>query len=99
VESNNYIEDFLGYEKIFDSWTKDNGYPVIAVNYESMFKNKDKIEEFIERKFEFPSWKPRDGNVKNNRDRETKENIELIKNTYSRFIEKVNSMNEVTYYV
>lgn len=97
-DCNNYIEDFLGYEKIFDSWTKDNGYPVMAVNYESMFNNKSKIEEFIEREFNFPQWKPRDGNTKNNRDKISKEDLELIEKTYSRFIEKVNKMESITYY-
>ena len=41
-----FEEDALNYEKIFDSWMRDNGYPVLAVRYEVLFDNLDKIENF-----------------------------------------------------
>lgn len=93
-ECNIYKEDLLHYENIFDSWMKNNGYPVLAMNYDHLNLYFNQISAFVGKQIDFLPWKE----SKSNREKITKSDLELIENTYSRFIGKVNNIGEITYY-
>lgn len=84
-----YDKDILKYEEKFDSWNKDNGFPVILLRYEAIPKYFDLIEEFTGRKIDFPKWKASKGNI------EKKKNLKRIKRTYSSLIKKIAEMPEI----
>lgn len=55
-----YAMDCFNYGRMFDTWMRDNGYPVMAVKYETMDNHFQEIEEFLGRPVEWNEWVPRD---------------------------------------
>jgi len=84
-----YEEDIFGLEERFDSWNKDNDFPVLMIRYSTIPKYKDVIEQFIGKKINLPPWKVSKGV------HESQENIDKIKINYARFIKKVESMPDI----
>lgn len=94
-ECNIYKQDVLQYENIFDSWIQYKEHPVLYLRYETMDKYFNDIEEWVNRKIYFPTWKKRESNY----NKVSENDLNDIRNTYSRFIEKVNNMPDISYNV
>jgi len=85
-----YERDCLHYEKMFDSWNRYNGYPVLMLRYETCYKYEKLISDFLGQSVKLLPFKPRSthpsivqGDI-----------VHEIKNTYAFLIDKVNSMPE-----
>jgi len=92
-ECDNYTEDVLGYEKIFDSWTTDHGYPIMLIKYETMDKHFKEIAGWVGRDIQFNPWRI----AKSNKSKVTQEQLASIEKTYANLIDKVNKMPEISY--
>lgn len=75
--------DDLGYERIYDSWTRPNSYPVLAVRYEAMWDYVDQIAEFCGVAFGLPERKARATRVTE------REEVVAIRRTHRGLIGKV----------
>lgn len=83
-----YSKDLLNYEKMFDSWNRYNGYPVLMLRYETCWQYRELISDFLEQEITLLPFI----------ERSTKQNciqpdlIDKTKHTYKELIEKVNKM-------
>lgn len=88
-----YATDCFSYEWMFDTWMKDNGYPVLAVKYETMDKHFDAIAEFLFRPVIWNEWVPRDRTA--NLQRVSKAQRNIIARTYASLTKKWEEAPEV----
>lgn len=89
-----YLEDALHYEAMFDTWNRNNGYPVICVRYEKIHENLKKINDFLGVNLHLPPRKSRSTKYSDC----TKEELENIQQTYASLIQKVNNAPDVAIY-
>jgi len=54
-----FYEDIMRLKANFDSWFQAQTYPVMAMNYRSMWRNKFLIEDFTGRSISLPEYVPR----------------------------------------
>jgi tetratricopeptide (TPR) repeat protein len=89
-----YLEDSLNYEAMFDSWNKNNGYPVICVRYETIYENLKPISRFLGITLSLPPQKKRTTKYSDCNEEE----LQKIKKTYKNLIDKVNNAPDVAIY-
>jgi hypothetical protein len=89
-----YSKDILDYEGIFDSWMQNNGYPVMAIRYDTMNKHFDEINTFIGKKIDFLPWKE----PQSNKNKISKEDYIKVYTSYRHFRDKMNEYEEIEYY-
>jgi len=82
--------DGLGYEQIFNAWTRARG-EVLLLRYETLPRHAWILSEFLEREILLPPWRARETNV----DRAPPERVAAIRTTYARLIRKVQNMPNV----
>jgi hypothetical protein len=77
-----FQEDFLGYERLFDSWM---GAPVrkIVAKYEHF--PLDEVKQFVPFSFEYNEYKPR---PHSNKSEISQQQLDQLRQTYSSLIEK-----------
>lgn len=90
--TNIFIEDALGYEKLYDSWMAHNGYNVICVRYESIFSNISIIEKFLGVRMKLPPKQRRSSALENVDDAILRD----IRQTYRSLIKKVELAPDVS---
>jgi hypothetical protein len=52
-----FISDCFHYQMMFESWMQPHPFPVLCVRYESIFKVRGEIEQFLGRKIAWNPWK------------------------------------------
>lgn len=52
-------QDLLGYERMFDSWNRYNGYPALLLRYETCHKYQQLISDFLGEKVTLLPWRER----------------------------------------
>ena len=83
-----FRRDELGLEARFDSWVKENRYPVLLLRYEKMNEHERKISEFLNKEVKLLPW----------RSRTTKRGLVptgksgVIASTYASLIRKIDEM-------
>lgn len=91
-----YATDCFNYERMFDTWMRDNGYPVMAVKYETMDRHFDAIAEFLFRPVIWNEWVARDRSI--NIMRVSKVQRYLITQTYASLTQKWADAPEVVFW-
>ncbi|WP_295719005.1 sulfotransferase domain-containing protein [uncultured Halovibrio sp.] len=77
-----YNSDDFQLKNNFESWMSPQDYPVLAIRYESLWENHEKIVKFIGYNFALPE--------KRNRNTEIEENLKNhLKETYKELIKRV----------
>lgn len=77
-----YARDDLGYEKIFDTWTSEHPYPVLAIRFESLWEHEELVSRYLGRGIILPPKRERATKVPNE--------IRLqLSNVYGRLAEKI----------
>lgn len=89
VEKDIFKDDFLGYEKTFDSWMNEDT-PGIKINYSSLWESLPEIEEYLGFEIRWNDWKPRT----TNKGRVSKKELSQIESTYKSLIKKVSTFVE-----
>lgn len=79
-----YNEDALGYERIFDSWTAEHSYPVLALRFERLWAYQSLVEDFIERPLALPPFRSRTTEP-------PREQAEHLRDVYSGLVDKVSA--------
>lgn len=77
-----YARDDLGYEKIFDTWTSEHPYPVLAVRFESLWEHEELVSRYLGRGIILPPKKRRATKV-------SKETRQQLSNVYGRLAKKI----------
>ena len=80
-----YKEDALGYEAIFDSWYRPNGYPVMCVKFERLYSSLQYLDKFLGFRVRLPLYRPRTTTY----DVVTAAELNSIRKTYAPLIQKV----------
>ena len=83
-----YERDDLNYELMFDTWTRDNGYPVLALRYETMHEHIDVISDFVGERVRLLPWIARTTSY----EEVAAEVLRTIRTTYESLIAKVAAM-------
>ncbi|MFO7839798.1 MAG: sulfotransferase domain-containing protein [Desulfosalsimonadaceae bacterium] len=84
-----FNRDDLGYERIFDAWTREGkGYPVLAVRYEKLFDNVNILQDFLECEIDLGKKKSRTTVI----NPDTARSLSIV---YKSLINKVNSFPDV----
>ncbi|MCF7853979.1 MAG: hypothetical protein K9N51_04205 [Candidatus Pacebacteria bacterium] len=81
--------DDLGYERIFDSWTKPHDFPVLLLRYETLWENINAVEDYIGRRIVLPRQVQRNTYV-------SREQRALLVPVYGRLVDKVMDMSDMT---
>jgi hypothetical protein len=89
-----YKEDVLDYEGIFDSWMKNNGYPVMTLKYDTLYKHFDDINKFIGKEINFLPWR----DPLHHRNLLSIDDYNKLHTVYESFIKKYESHQELEYY-
>lgn len=79
-----FNRDDLGYEKIFDTWTSEHPYPVLALRFETLWEHEEAIGAFLGRKIILPVKRPRQTKV-------TEHLQARVSEVYASLVEKVRS--------
>ncbi len=90
-----YAKDFLGYEKMFDAWTRRQGFDTICVRYERIHDNLQILNSFFGQHLYIPPYRDRNTDVTTSVDQET---LAKIQKNYRSFIDKVKSAPDVMIY-
>lgn len=77
-------QDILELEKHLNTWLKEERFPVMFLNYETMWDYQSEIAEFLGFNFELPRFKQRKSNV----DRD-EENYSELEETYGSLILRI----------
>jgi hypothetical protein len=87
-------KDWLGYERMFDSWMQDHPYPCLCLRYETLPNYAEEFEEFTGVKPDFSNWRPRKTNIEGL----SPARREQIETTYASLIAKVKAAPDITIY-
>lgn len=87
-----FIRDVLKLENMFDSFYKPQTCDIMCLRYETMWKNEDKISEFLGFNFRLPERKTRESI--NLRQSLTDEQLNIFNSGYSSLIEKINNAED-----
>ena len=81
-----YGADILGYERIFDAWTRRQSFDLLCLRYEMLYQNLEILSQFFGRHVFIPPYRPRrtDCNLGT-----SEHNLLKIQKNYSRLIEKI----------
>lgn len=85
-------KDWLGYERMFDSWMQYHGYPVLALRYETLPNHAKELHGFTGVDIDFSDW----GGRKTNIDAEPPELLKRICDTYASLIRKAIDAEDCT---
>lgn len=80
--------DDLGYEKMFDSWTSNNDYSVLAIRYETIWDHVGLIEKYIGARISLPKARARKTTV-------SSQMRKHLTKTYGRLDKKVSTAPDI----